>query len=587
MMHSLKEVKSKFQEMIDRQKKMLDALATEKQALLKDREKAENELSDAVDAFLPALDDGALESLSAAGTRNFTAIARELTAADATNRAEYKELGDRYKVDAGKLGGLFIEALNAEKNKKDALQTAKREGERIDEALAGIRAHNEAHPEAAIKDDKSLQSYRGFSLWSWATDGAWRSAHDAAKAYVPATEGFAADEKAAAQNAEARQKLEAKLGSLQDYVKDLKFAAVKVDELNKAYKGPGKILETVRAAVEQELIAREEFAKALAATFGENAVRPLALGALKVRNLDKIGVNLDAQEKAAEATLKKLEDPMAKISRGARNAPSKQIDIDLAGIEKAVNTGRAYAGYNLVSATQARNGISSYQPSHDDSMFNFNNLMLWYLLFNSNTDAAYTHHTLGIDQGTADKAGIDLGHLKPDIGGTLAPEHVSGVENLSPQTNDVLQGIDVPALHVPGTGTAPDLSPAFDGAAQSQPDGAGVSNLFNPASGADPIIVPDTALPSVPDISTSVPDISTSIPDTNFTVPDVASSIPDVGSSFDSSSSGSSYDSGSSYSSSYDSGSSYSSSSYDSGSSYSSFDSGSSSSFDSGSSFSP
>ena len=546
-MHSLREVRTKFEEMIDRQKKMLDALATEKQALSKDRQDAEGGLSKALEAFIPDLDAARLETLSGIVARNFTAIARELAQADDANRREYADIGGRRETPtATDLQALISQHQQAVTGKEADEQAASLLNERVTTALQPVTDHNALHPDYEITDG-TKEAYAKLNAWKYATDSGWRSAYKAVRDYRSVTDTIAGDVQKTGETSAAVRAAQKEIKALNGDIETMRADAARMAALDTAYKGPEAILETVRAAAQQELVGNDKFSAALAEKYGEDAVKPLALAALKVRNLDKIDANLDTQETQAEATLKKLEDPMGKIRRGARNAPSKKIEIDLDGIEKAVNTGRAYAGYNLVSSASARNAVSTYQPAHDDSMFNFTNLMLLYMLMENHTDAAYSHHTFGIDQNTASQANIDMHHLAPDISGTLAPDNLSCIDGLSQHATDALQGIDcstLPQISVPDTSTLPDpgaqnLTPDFNGA--TVPD-AGIPNVdssFNAASvpdfGAniavpDSVQVPDFQIPSMPDISTSVPDFSSSIPsipDISVSVPDISVSVPD------------------------------------------------------------
>ncbi len=492
-------------------------------------------MSKALEAFIPDLNAARLEAISAAGTRNLAAIARELAQADDANRGEHADIGSRRQTPTvTDLQTLIDRQEQAVVNKATDKQAAELLNERVTTALQPITDHNALHSDYELTDDTKV-SYAKLNAWKYATDSAWRSAYKAVRDYRSVTDTIASDIQKTEETSAAVRAAQKEIKALNGDIETMRADAARMAALDTAYKGPDAILTTVRAAAQQELVGNDKFAGALAEKYGEEAVKPLALAALKVRNLDKIDANLDAQETQAEATLKKLQDPMSKIRRGASNAPSKKIDIDLEGIEKSVNTGRAYAGYNLVSSASARNAVSTYQPAHDDSMFNFTNLMLLYILLENNTDAAYSHHTFGIDPGTAAQANIDMHHLAPDISGTLAPDNLSCVDGLSQHATDALQGIDcsglsLPQISVPDTSTLPDpgaqnLTPDFNGA--TVPD-AGIPNIdssFNAASVPDfgaNIAVPDTSF-AVPDVSSAIPDLSSSIP----SIPDISVSVPD------------------------------------------------------------
>lgn len=174
----------------------------------------------------------------------------------------------------------------------------------------------------------------------------------------------------------------------------------------------------------------DEFATKAEAVFGTKKVQETRLHALKANNLQKLSGSLDAQIDVITNTISKLDAPMSKLKKGARNRPSKQIDVDAPKIASQVHHLSAFGAYRATSLSRSRSAVQSYQPqSNDNSMMQ--TMLLFWMISECNVDAAFAKDTVGISTEAATHLDITPETLVPNVAETLASIDGSDFTNFS------------------------------------------------------------------------------------------------------------------------------------------------------------
>jgi hypothetical protein len=282
--------------------------------------------------------------------------------------------------------------------------------------------------------------------------------------------------------------------------------------------------------------------------------------AVKIASLEVLRGQVSQQIKQVgdmNETFGKQEQKLRKASSSNGSRTLKGFDADAFNQQIASHNALVNARLNAVAYNRSR--ITAFQPQpqsitvyqHDDGLFSFNNMLMWYLLFGDNsrcTNETIIQNNIEVVPNEHTALTAQMFALDQDFIGQSA--QVQGLDqnvidnitaNYEESFRASLQSLDLPSINVD--------TPNFD--SSNSDSGLSLPNFDN---------ITDS-------LSSSISSTLSDIDDSNRYSPP-------------------SYDSGSSYSSSSsDSGSSYSSSSSsDSGSSWSSSDSGSSWSSDSGSS---
>lgn len=432
-MPSIRDVHDTFEKLIRNQKKIVSSLQSEREAVRQQKSGTARQLRADIAAAIPDLTAPRLVLLTRIARQSGTPY--DFTGAVA-QMVETDSLIQNTQREEERVWGTPQHLKNKIREEQTAQNAADREDaesrrivQTLDARMRPITTLNRNNTPKISRENRA--QFESLKLWSFVSDTAYRQGYLALRAYAKTGHDYFADfdthAEASVKNADAASRLQQHKSNLSD----MENALNRAEKLQQTYKGPDAILQTVRDQVNRQLVDNPVFAANLARDLPENIGRPLVLGALKIRNLDKIEENLDRGIKDVLATVRNLEAPMSKLSKGKRYKPSKSVNVDLAKIEKGVNAQIAYSGYRAVSASRAREAVQTYQPSNSNDFLSFQNMFLIYMIMDMHTDAAYVNQTFGLDKDAAQSMNLNLEDLKPDLAGTLG----DGIGNLSDQFN--------------------------------------------------------------------------------------------------------------------------------------------------------
>lgn len=456
-MPSIREVHSKFNALIDQQRKIINALKEEQTTLNTDIGAATLNVSKAVTEAIGTHDaaslskfaqklDSALTEAKMTETSNYT----EFVTKNISNNAELDTQITDYIATYGSAKDLARARAEAEKKRDISKQLYDIHQETIKtltHKAEDITTFNSQNPENAITAD-TRRFYEEKSVWRYITDKTYRTGRAALLAY----KGDYFDDKSNLDTI-STQIEDSRAGFAHDQAEYFSAAKKKqdLDDLISAKIDLSTIAETLSTKAQSALLISDQFAKALSNQIGPEFATTVYKELLRQKNLGKIRDNISEQISSAQKTLSQLEAPMSKLDKGKRNAPSKHISLDLDKISNGVNNGVVLSSYRLASAERARNAVNSYTPSAGSDIMSLQNLMLIWMISDMSVDPAYAHSTIGLDADVV--AGLsnvdinlDLDHLTPDIAGAI--NGLDGV-SLSDSFNDLdLTKLDISNIDV-------------------------------------------------------------------------------------------------------------------------------------------
>lgn len=491
-MPTLRQTYSKFQDMTRQLDAVRTALKAEIEASRRAVQIAYKDLESGIAAVITTLDDDTIQRLdliaSKAGVqRSFSRIVEGMNNADQETETKIATLQAQWRSPDKLIKEAEKKAESLESVKSTARQTdvniSVLTNRRADIDEHNAKCKSKLTPETAGK-------FRPFKFWQFIFNSEYRSGYTALRNYEAKGAKFAADDALLttlnATLSDIRRDISARqadIGGLHESIRGLNAIKDEIGTLESNLQGHEGILKAVRATVFQLALNHPAFAAGLATDAGETLGRPIVAAPLNIQALRKSEALLEAQMKGVVTTKDKLEKPMSKLRRGASQAGSKSIRIDLDGIEKAVNDLERSSKKRSSDAAAFRSGVADFRPNYNDDtgFMMLQSVLLWNAL-TPHVDTSYCNHVLG-----------NLQDVTPNIPDTSC--------------------------------TVPDTSmPSFD---------AGLSGDFN-TSALDNCTIPDTSNLQVPDFQMpnfDVPSIDVSVP--AIDIPTISVDVPtfDVSSS--------------------------------------------------------
>lgn len=443
-MPSIRQTYYKFEELISKQQNANKALHAELRILSNDIAEKEASLVNDVKKIITNIDEALIATLDEAAEtanadRSFSRIIAGLKQEDDRLSDEIAGIITKYGDDETRASNAkaYQTDIDQKNREKEPLQA---EQDTLTEKNKQIAAHNEEYPDHEITP-QTFNDLQSRAVLKWLSGG-FRDARAAISAY----EGdFIADRARSEELKEPLRKLKSEIRRLNNEKNEILRAGDKISERTAQIEGPAGLLSHVQTTFAELLKKNPDFAKALAGKINEETLKPALLSAEKLKQLEQVKDNLEAQKDNGENTLRQLENPMAKLRKGKRNRPSKSIRIDLDNIEKSVNSSVALSGYRVASAERTRQAINTYQHT-DSGLFNMHNLMLIWMISEMSVDPAYAHETVGLDTNIAEEAGLDLDNLTPDVSGAL--EGLENVDSTLAESFNNMGDVDIGSLDI-------------------------------------------------------------------------------------------------------------------------------------------
>lgn len=248
--------------------------------------------------------------------------------------------------------------------------------------------------------------------------------------------------------------------ALADRDRELAGAQDRIAILRSEMASPAEIMGDVRDAFFGLYDSDPTFAAVVRDEAPEETALELIESGVKRDNTRKLGTLLGARLKEAEGTKAELQKPMSKLRRakssnGSHRVPKRKLDLD--DIEQKVKAGAAVSTYQLVSALNTREAISSYDSStssstrNDFDLLTYQNMFMFWLINDMMIDPAFASSNLGLDAGVAGDLGLDVTNLAPDLGGVLSQtDAIAGLDmgDAFNQLGGQLANIDVGQIDV-------------------------------------------------------------------------------------------------------------------------------------------
>lgn len=377
---TIREIQEKLQELASAQASAVQSLQSAVDNVRTDKTAASRLLESNVNALVIVDDKDRYVALTSAAQKagagpahDYTAVVAEWTQQDAANRAERKQLeekwGPRQQVHEAAV------ALKEEIDiTRSALGDLRPEIEAFDATTAKIKAHNEKYkgdPKAVITGENH-DGFEKFRLWpfvKWAAGwlfGKWGGEHNAYRAIGSYTRQYGDYyEKAALISGMRRneEKLEKDRQQKQARYEELSAVVNRMSSLDSTYLGSEGIARGIRGRVHGLFLESVQFgANVMDEVKGGNA-QDAALAAAKIRRLAKLAQTAEKQHRNADTTLGQLRTPSEYLEKSLPKVGDERIFFDMNGVETSIGAAIRAARNTVREINSASDGMDEYKAA--------------------------------------------------------------------------------------------------------------------------------------------------------------------------------------------------------------------------------
>lgn len=299
--NTIQHISQELEDMAREQRSLLQSVASEKEQLGEAKRVAGKSVTVAAAALLSGNDDARIAQLTEAARMagladDFTALAATWKAEDEENRAARTQLENSWGARAA-----VAEKTAVLKQELDvtasALDEVGPEVKAYDRTQALIDAHNKAYPSSPITEENH-DGYEQFNFMRWLKSALYinrgpQNAYRIINEYTKVYGDFYEDAQNIAKLRADAAKLTAEKAERSRAYGEVKAVGEKMDALDASYRGAEGITRGICALVGDRMRDNPEFVAAMAKTIDTPETATMALGVLKIKAFDRLGVRLE------------------------------------------------------------------------------------------------------------------------------------------------------------------------------------------------------------------------------------------------------------------------------------------------------
>ena len=444
-MPSAREVRAKFETLIDGQSRLIETLQSEQEQTLRAANEERTPVLAAVKKLAAARitgPDGELGKFSAPKTDAHAALdpAKMWADLNADSIAAGKEYAGVREHDLGRDMKTAIDDRNKAQATADNADSKRKGLLKVVQPIIEANEKLKAAGKPEIGKNTSTE-YASGQYWRYLTDPDFRQARSAIAKYEKLAKGYhfrpdhtgnPFDDVASYQGAvKAKAAATTKAEGFQNEINAIGLRERMLDE--------GQIAERVRKAVVERAVDAD-YVDQLARNFPKARVAETLPNAVKAKALEAVATDLGSQISTAETTKAQLEKPMSKL----RRAGGRSVRVDADDIAYKVTGQNAMARMRASNAASVRDSVRSHQFTDTSSATNMYLLMTVAILASSDNDSYFSAKQLEASTDALDQAGLNLDDLTPDVSNIDVALTDTGIDIAEFD----LKGVDVGDFHV-------------------------------------------------------------------------------------------------------------------------------------------